>query len=664
MADLTQENRLLEVFSPLPSNTLLIDSMMAREEISAPFLFELKLLANVPAGDSARVTPHDLVGQPMYVEMRHDAGSRIFHGLVRRFSKDGQDRTFANYTAELVSWFELMNLRQNSRIFQTMSVLDVIRSVVADAGFSQYLRVSTTRTYTTWDYCVQYRETDFQFISRLLEAEGIYYYFEHTKTQHTMVLADAVSCYKDLPSSHSFRYTYETGAALGEDAIRTWSFTESLDSGKRVLRDYHLEMPTNPMEVTEQSVALSSQAQSFEVYDFSGGYAKKFNKPEGRLGDIRPEGEKLVRQQMEMTEASHLIYRGESNCRPFVPGYKFTAEGGEASGTYLLVSAFHQILQQPDYLNDRSVDRPYANSFTCIPAATVYRPQIRTPKPYIRGPLTAQVIDENPTPTEEIWPDKFGRVRVRFPWDRDAKYACWIRVCQPWAGRGWGHQWIPRVGDEVVVTFLEGDPDCPIITGSVYNKDNMPPFDLPDNKTQSGIKTRSSTKGSGSNFNMLRFEDKKGSEVLEVHAEKTMVEGVEDCQYITVEGTRNITTGKSGSGDVKESVEKNHNLHVKGDRREKVDGNTSVHGKSTLIHTDQMLYLNSDQTLAGSGTQAVFFQSQSQLCLQVGGTFIKLSAAGVDIFGPMVKINSAGSVPPVPPMMPMEDPPDEPGKPS
>jgi type VI secretion system secreted protein VgrG len=663
MDEITQSNRLLEVFTPLPSNTLLIDSMIAREEISTPFLFQLKLLATVPDNRSARVKPHDLVGQPMCVEMRHNAGNRYFHGIVRRFSKEGQNREYANYNAELVPWFALLSLRHNSRIFQVMTVPDIVKAVVAELGFSQYLRMSTTRTYTVWDYCVQYRETDFQFISRLLEAEGIYYYFEHAKSQHTMVLADAVSCYKDLPACSSFRYGFETGADVGEDIIRTWRFTETLDSGKRVLRDYHFEMPTNSLEVNEESVALAEQAKSFEFYDSSGEYAKKFNKPGSRLGDLRPEGEKMVRGQMEMLEAAHLVYRGESNCRPFVPGYKVSVEGGEAAGSYLLTSTWHEITQQPDYMNDQNVEQPYSNSFTCIPGSAIYRPPWTTPKPYIRGPLTAFVIDENPEPTEEIWPDKYGRVRVRFPWDREAKYACWIRVCQPWAGRGWGQQWIPRVGDEVVVSFIEGDPDRPIIVGSVYNENNMPPFELPANKTQSGVKTRSSAKGSGQNFNMLRFEDKKGSETLELHAEKTMIERVEDCQYITVEGTRNITTGKRGSGDVKESVEKNHNLRVKGDRREKVDGKTSVHGQTTVIHADQVLYLNSDQTLAGSGAESVFFQSNTQLCLQVGGSFIKLSDAGIDIFAPMVKINSAGSMPPTPPMPPLEDPPDEPGQP-
>ena len=546
-----------------------------------------------------------------------------------------------------------------------MTVPDIIKKVVDDLGLSKFLRVNLTRDYTSWDYCVQHRETDFAFLSRLMEAEGIYYYFEHSKSQHTMVLADAVSCYKDMPGQNTFRYVPETGVKAGEDAVRTWTFSEVLESGKRLLRDYHFEMPTNLLEVPEESVAMSDQTKAYESYDFPGEYAKKFNRPEARLDKVRPEGEKLVRQQMEMLEASHLFFEGDSNSRPFVPGFKFSVEGGEAAGSYLLTATSHFINQQPDYQNKPLADQPYRNHFTCIPASVIFRPQMLTAKPVVNGPQTAVVIDENPTPTEEIWPDKYGRVRVRFPWDRDAKYACWIRVCQPWAGRGWGHQWIPRVGDEVVVSFMDGDPDCPIIIGSVYNKDNMPPFELPANKTQSGIKTRSSTKGSAQNFNMIRFEDKKGSETLEIHAEKTMVEGVEASQFITVGGSRHITTGgtdKNGNkqGDVKESVEKNHNLHVKGDRREKVDGKTSVHSKNSILHTEEGLYIQSDQTLSGVGTKIVFLQSSMELCLQVGGSFIKLSPAGIDIVGTIVKINSAGSMPSTAPVSPLEDPPDEP----
>jgi type VI secretion system secreted protein VgrG len=664
MDEITQENRLMSVFTPLPPNTLLIDSVQASEAISRPFEFNLRLLATVSNNKFANVKPHELIGQPMRVVLRHPAGERHFHGIVKHFSKDRQDREFAYYSAGLVPWFALLDLTENSRIFQSKTVPDIIQAVVAELGFAQMLRSNLTRTYSEWDYCVQYRESDFRFLSRLMEAEGIYYYFEHSASQHTMVLADALSCYKALPVQHSFRYSFESGLDIEEDAVKTWSYAETLESGKRTLRDYHFEMPTNTLEVTEQSEALGQQAQPFEVYDFPGGYAKKFNKPESRLGNVRPEGERLIRQQMEMVEAAYLVYGGTSTCRPFVPGFTISLDGGEASGSYLLTSAIHSINQEPDYRNQPSSELMYQNRFTCIPSSTLFRPLLLTAKPVVKGPLTAVVIDENPTPTEEIWPDKYGRVRVRFPWDREAKYACWIRVCQPWAGRGWGHQWIPRVGDEVVVDFLEGDPDCPIIVGTVYNKDNMPPFELPANKTQSGVKTRSSAKGSAQNFNMLRFEDKKGSEVLELHAERTMIEGVEASQFLTVGGNQHITVGggkDSDSGNVKESVAKNHNLHVKGDRREKVDGKTSVHGKTTLIHTDEMLYFNSDQTLAGSGTQAVFFQSTASLCLQVGGSFIKLSPAGVDIVGPIVKINSAGSVPATPPLSPLEDPPDEPG---
>jgi len=430
-------------------------------------------------------------------------------------------------------------------------------------------------------------------------------------------------------------------------------------------------MPTNTLEVHEQSAVLVDEALEYETFHYPGGYAKKFNTPESRLSMVRPEGDDSVREEMEAVESAYEQCGGYSDCRMFTPGYKVTitssqstAPGGPSSSSaILLTSVWHHISQQPDYRNQTSPDHPYQNHFTGMPATLVYRPPERTEKPLMKGPQTAFVIADSPDSKEEIWPDKYGRVRVRFHWDREAKYACWLRVCQPWAGQNWGHQWIPRVGNEVLVSFLNGDPDCPIIVGSVYNKDNMPPFDLPAHKTQSGIKTRSSSKGTAQNFNMIRFEDKKGSEVLEIHAENSMVEGVEGSQTITVGGNRSITTGgeKDGAkhGDVKELVYKNHNLHVKGDDRIKIEGKSNVHVVSDgLPSYDGNYTLHSTEIVIDA--KKITLQGDDKIQLIVGGSSVVLDAGGVTVIGPMVKLNPMGAMSPIPEIVIFPIDPDDP----
>jgi type VI secretion system secreted protein VgrG len=267
----------------------------------------------------------------------------------------------------------------------------------------------------------------------------------------------------------------------------------------------------------------------------------------------------------------------------------------------------------------------YSNTFSCILASVPFRPARATPEPIVYGPQTARVIDESASgSSEEIWPDKYGRVRVRFPWDREAKYACWVRVAQPWAGNMWGHQWIPRVGDEVVVTFLEGDPDCPLIVGSVYNSTNMPPFALPDNKTQSGIQTHSSTGGGSSNYNMLRFEDKDGSEEIYVQAEKDVNVLVKNNRTTTihVDDTETVETG-------------NHSLTVsEGNRTAEITaGNDSLTvDKGNVTHTAQM---GTYQVTA----MQIQLTATSSITITCGGSSISLSPASITMTSPMININ-------------------------
>ncbi len=502
---ITQANRLLAVGTPAGEDVLLISSFAGSEGVSRPFRYTIKMVADVLNNKPAQVKQHDLVGKPFTIGIKlsevgvdFDTTQRYINGLCERFSKDGQDDNLAYYTAVIVPWFSFLGYASNCRIFEDKTVPDIIKKVVEDCGYSSYLKVSLTKTYTAWDYCVQYRETDFAFISRLMEHEAIYYYFEHDEGKHVMVLADAPSCYNPNPDQSTFRFAPVAGQDTTEDTIRTWSVEEEIHTGKWTTRDYHHEMPSNNLEISETSPDVADEGKKFEVYDYPGDHAKKFNKPEARLSDVRPEGEKLDRLRMQKEETNHLVMSGWSRCRAFTSGYKITVQGGDAAGSYLLTEVEHSAVQQPDYQNREDVRFAYENRFRCIKSTVPYVPLQHTPKPVVYGLDTALVVDESKSgTTEEIWPDKYGRIRVCFHWDREANYTCWLRVVQPWAGRAWGQLWLPRTGDEVVVSFLQGDPDCPIVMGSVYNKSNMPIFTLPDNKTQSGILTRSSMKGGG-----------------------------------------------------------------------------------------------------------------------------------------------------------------------
>ena len=453
----------------------------------------------------------------------------------------GADDEFAYFSATIVPWFSFLNYATNCRIFQDKDVTAIITAVVAAYGYSSMLRLEVTKSYTPRDYCVQYRETDFAFLSRLMEDEGIYYYFEYSDGNHVMVLADAPSCYKDIPVQNSFKYAPAAGQDAAADAILQWQIEERMHPGKWTTRDYHHEAPANRVERSEPSTIVASEGQKFEVFDYPGEDAKIFNAI-GSFGNVPSEAEKTVRLRMEKEEASQTIVSGVSKCRSFASGYKVTVEGGEAAGSYLLTSVSHRLTQQPAYRNRDTTRPPYENTFSAIPSAVPYVPEQLTGRSIAQGLQTAFVIDESTSGnTEEIWPDKYGRIRVRFNWDREAKYACWVRVVQPWAGKAWGQQWIPRVGDEVAMTFLEGDPDCPVVIGGIYNATNMPVFALPDNKTQSGILTHSSSGGGSSNYNMLRFEDKMGSEEIYVQAEKDWNSLIKHDETRTIKNNRTST---------------------------------------------------------------------------------------------------------------------------
>ena len=660
--NITQANRLLQLSTPAGQDVLLIYSFSGYEAISRPFRYVLELVADVMNNMPAQVTPHTLVGQMFTLTVTLDGSDtpKTITGYCESFSTGAVDEEFAHYTAVLVPWFSFLNLNANIRFFQNMTVPDIVSQVISQSPYSSGLQNNTTKTYTAWDYCTQYRETDFAFISRILEAEGIYYYFEPDQTLgHKLVIADATSCYASLPNQSSFAYSPAAGIQDLNDTIRVWSSEERIHTGKWTINDYHHEMPTSNLQNSAPSTIVATAGQSFSMYDFPGEFAKKFNNPASRLSDVNPEGTTLVDVKMNAEEATRVECSGVSRCRAFMVGYTISVTGGTPAGTYLLTEVTHQGYQMPAYRERDEVPDAYSNTFKCISSSVLFTPRQVTPKPLIYGLQTAVVVTDSSG--EEIWPDKYGRVKVIFAWDISKTNACWLRVVQPWAGKQWGQQWLPRVGDEVVVSFIEGDPDLPIVVGSVYNADNMPIFSLPDNKTQSGLQTHSSKGGGSSDYNMLRFEDNNGSEEIYIQAQKDWNSLIKNNETRTVQNNRTSTiytndsrTVQTGSDTI--SVQQgSRTITVAQNISETAQqgnisttaqqGNISTTASMGNISTTASMGNISETASLGNITieasvGSITISGLSGVTISCGASSIQMSPASISISAPMVLINS------------------------
>jgi type VI secretion system secreted protein VgrG len=653
-------NRLLAIKTVLDPDVLLVNRLTATERISRLFSFELELMA--PVEKAGTVKASALIGASGSIRMESPGGKkRFFHGVFSRFEEGSEDRKFRFYRAELSPWLWLLTLTSDCRVFQDKTVPEMITDVFREHGQLDFID-STTRAYAKWDCCIQYRETAFNFVSRLMEHEGIFYFFQHEEDKHVLTFADRLAGPYDSGEAPVIRFDLEAGHNVGEQIMTSWSRRDLLTPGRFVTRDFHYGLPKKTLEFAEKTIAPLDKNDRFEVYDFPGEFAPPFNEKD-RFREVEQEGERLARIRMEEEESAQVVLAGSSVFPLYETGFKFLLTGHRTlNGTYVPLAIQHSVEQAGSHFHDQAVPNPYACTMTCAKFGLPFRPPRVTLRPVMQGPQTAMVIGPEGS---EIHTDEFGRIKVRFHWDRKGDgLGCWVRVAQIWAGVAWGSQFIPRVGHEVVVDFIEGDPDQPIVIGSVYNAANRFPFELTEHQTQSGIKTRSLPGGGTANFNLIRFEDKKGHEQLWIHAERSMLESVEASQTITVGGSRSITTGgeKDGvtHGDVKELVYKNHNLHVKGDDRIKIDGKVSETVTGDEIHsTTGGYYLSSSKSVYINAPE-VFIQGGTKLTLMVGGSFVVLDAGGVTVVGPMVKLNPAGAAAPVAPSVPSSDPPDDP----
>ena len=553
MAKYTQDKRPMKVDTVLGADVLLLDGFAGDEGVSTPFLYTLDLLS-----EDASIDAKKLLRTAAVVTL-HLAGTtpRYIHGLITRFVQLGrtEDKLTA-YRAEVVPWLWFLSLSSECKIFQNLSVLDIVEKIFKAHGFNDF-QIKCTKSYPKREFCVQYRETHFNFVSRLMEEEGIFYFFDHTKDKHLLTLADANSAVKPCPGQAAARMATQPGAWQDEDVVTALEREHTVQTGKITLRDHDYLQPTLQLE---SSVSGDGKA---EAYEYPGNYVKP------------DEGDRYARLRLEEHEAWRQVVRGTSTCRTFESGFRFDLKEhyrSDANQTYMLLRVQHSG-HTGGYHSGEQGAAEYHNSFVAIPHSVPFRAAPTSRKPFIGGSQTAVVVGKS---GEEIWVDKHGRVKVQFHWDRDGKKdehsSCWVRVSSAWAGKNWGVVHIPRIGQEVIVDFLEGDPDRPIITGRVYNADQAPPYALPGDQTQSGIKSRSSKSGGTDNFNEIRFEDKKGSEVLFIHAEKDEQVEVENDEKVAIGHDRTESVGNNESI----TIDKNRTESVRGDEAVSVDGNRSL----------------------------------------------------------------------------------------
>ena len=556
----------------LPEDTLRVHTCVSREGLSDAGDTTLTLLS-----ERKDILASDLLGKPatLTIALREDA-PRYLSGYVTRFAQRGFEGKYCVYEMQLKPWLWLLSRTSDCRIFQELSVPDIVKQVFEDHPVARY-EFKLLRPYRTWNYCVQYRETDFNFVARLLEHEGIYWYVEHDEAGHKVVLCDSASGHDAKPGCESLPF-YGSGAQATPalEYVQAWGSAECVKPAKVVITDYDFQRPSTSLE-TNQSVARNYDLSDGEIFDYPGGYIQ--------TGD----GSQYVEDRLDELQTQFQTFDGTTNAQGVSTGHllSLSRHPRESENAQYLVTGTQISLSQA--ANEAgSGETGLRCSFSCIPAAQQYRPPRRTPKPLVAGPQTA--IVSGPA-GEEIHTDKYGRVKVQFHWDRrgksDERSSCWVSVAHPWAGSNFGGIHIPRIGQEVIIGFIEGDPDAPIIMGRTYNGENLPPWDLPANATQSGFLTRSTKGGSYGNANAIRFEDKHGDEQLWIHAEKN--------QDIEVENDETHWVGR----DRTKTIDRHETVFVKGNRTETVDldETITVHKNRTeRVDLDEKISIGMNRT--------------------------------------------------------------------
>ncbi|WP_046236919.1 type VI secretion system Vgr family protein [Pseudomonas syringae pv. coryli] len=620
------------------SNDLQVLALQGREAISQPFLFEVDLVSEQPSLDL-----ETLLHKPAFLQLSPD-GSGI-HGQIYRASQGDSGKRLTRYAVTLRPQLAYLAHRTNQRIFQNLTVPKIIGMVLEEHGIqSNAYEFKVGTIYPERIYCVQYDESDLHFVQRLCEEEGIHYHFQHSTTGHTLVFGDDQTVFRKLaPVS----YQQDSGMAATDPVIKRFNLRLETRTSRTTRRDYDFEKPRLTLESENRGDAIPD----LEDYDYPGRFTS------------RERGKQLATRALERHRSDYQLAMGKSDQPLLVSGHFLALTQhpkAKWNDLWLLTEILHEG-KQPQVLEESVTSdttdlkddfhQGYRNRFQATPWDVPNRPQLNHPKPRILGSQNAVVTGPK---GEEIHCDQYGRVKVQFPWDRegqsDDKTSCWLRVSSAWAGAMYGGIAIPRIGMEVLVTFLEGDPDQPLISGCLYHKENVVPYDLPANKTRSTFKSLSSPGGGG--FNELRIEDKKGQEQIFLHAQRDWDENVENDQKIRVGNERHDTVEQNSYSEFK--AEEHHTVYA--DR--KVEGRADDHltvGANQHVKVGTGQFIEAGQEIHLSSGVKVVLEAGSELTLKAGGSFIKIDASGVTLSGPVIRVNeggSPGSGTPAAPLMP------------
>lgn len=542
----SQDKNIIQLETSLGKDVLHLTKFSIVERMSAPFSITVSCYAN-----GQQISPQDVIGKSVSINLAYQNDSsfdvRHFHGFVTQISglgsrvpSEADGERYRDYQLFIEPVLTFLKQRTNCRVFQNLTVVQILTTI-----FGEYPDLTFSfehqKSYTTFEYKVQYNESDYDFVHRLLEECGIYYFFEYDKSSHTMILSDDLASYRDAIETPVVHTTGSHATAH----VHNWTDSLSIPCGKRHDIGFDFLSPSTNLVAKSENSKLAKQQKQAEVFTYHAESSRN------------PELQSYTDVSLDAAQLGQERFSGGSSCSTYSVGQCFMFSKHEDptyKNRHFLITDLNLTVEIASQTGSvKQGGQNLSNAFSCIPKEVLFKPAQITPRPMIYGAQTAIVTGNS---DEEVHIDEYGRVKVIFHWDRlgqaDTSSSCWVRVAQSWAGNGFGCLFLPRVGQEVVVSFLEGDPDQPLVTGALYNGEQSPPYELPKNRHHSGIKTRSTKDGSSSNFNELRFVDEKGKELLYLQAEKDLQTEVKQCQRDKVGKDLTINVGNAtqiASGD-------------------------------------------------------------------------------------------------------------------
>ncbi|MGK2231238.1 MAG: type VI secretion system secreted protein VgrG [Colwellia sp.] len=626
---MSDQHRLVAISTPLKDDVLILREAKYQEHLGKPFEMDVELVST-----DESVSFEEILGKNVTVRLETNDEDRYFNGIVTVFKQKESFEQHAVYCATVRPWLWLLSLSQHCRIYQQKSYPEIIKSVFDDMDFSDY-EDRLTGKYDKQEYVVQFNETDLDFVTRIMQQEGIFYFFKHTNGKHTLILQDDTVTANNLGEVPYFELK-DHSRHKGVEGITQWENHQQVKTGGISLSSYDFQLPTKNLTATTLDPKVNSLS-SFQKYTYEGNYSE------------RAAGDHYTKMLMEQENATQEQKAFSGNMRILTAGANFTLTEhmrDDQNANYY-VTQFSCVMRSDELMVNVNKEKSFMYEFSAcaIPAKCSFRPEISVRKPVMQGPQTATVVGKT---KEEIWTDKYGRIKVHFHWDKQSKSdelsSCWMRVSQSMAGKNWGSIYIPRVGQEVIVDFLQGDPDQPVVIGCVYNGSSLPPHSLPNNATFSGFKSRSTK--NGGQFNELRFDDKQGEEQLFIHAAKNQDIMVNNDCFETVGSDRHLTVKQDQfvkvennrfediSADHIEKIGKDFNLNIVGKEAKEVGESLSlkVNGDSAQNYESNLSINVNDDTYIKS--DSIVLEASSNITLQVGNSFISIDKGGIKICSP------------------------------